>query len=283
MTGGVRRPRAALACAAAAMIVAACFGIEAPPGGIASISPLRAPSPSVVRGDTMHDSTGAVAPLRAFAFAQSGDTIRGLVPRFLALGTALHIANDSFVFGDTVRDSVQVVADLGSANSPVQTPPFGIIVTVPPERIESPDADTTRIEWTFDPTSTDSLQWCDSLSLQLVGPADSAAVGFLADFAITTPLAARGSAPSAFVTAKNTRVPMPRDTTDAAGTVRRSVTLNLKQVPDDWLKAALDAHFSQSDVFEDSVYATGRVNSRGYALAGSGTRTFLIVMRTRAH
>ena len=285
MTPVVRRPRLALATAAAAIFAAACFGVEAPPGGIASISQVQPPSPSVVRGDTMRDSAGAAAPLRAFAFAQSGDTIRGLVPRFTALGTALHIANESFVVGDSVRDSVRVVADLGSTSSPIQTPPLGIPVTVPPVRISTPAADTTRIEWTFDPTSVDSLQWSgttDSLTLTLLGPGDSAVVGFIADYAMT-PLAARGAAPAAFIAPVKTRAPRPTDTTDASGVVARSVALNLKQVPADWLSKALAAYFSPSDVFMDSVYVTVRVRTRGYVLAGSDTRTFVVVLRTRAH
>ena len=285
MTPVVRRPRLALATAAAAIFAAACFGVEAPPGGIASISQVQPPSPSVVRGDTMRDSAGAVAPLRVYAFAPSGDTIRGLVPRFTALGTALHIANDSFVVGDSVRDSVRVVADLGSTSSPIQTPPLGIPVTVPPVRISTPAADTTRIVWTIDPTKSDSLQWSgltDSLRLTLVGPGDSAAVGFVAEYAMT-PLAARGSAPSAFIAPSQTRAPRPADTTDATGTVGRSVALNLKQVPDQWLSDAVKAYFSTADVFMDSVYVTVRVRTRGYVLAGSDTRTFVVVLRTRAH
>lgn len=283
MTRAGRRPRVALAIGATAIVLAACFGIEAPPSGIASISPIRPPSPSVVRGDTMRDSTGAVAPLRVYAFSQSGDTLRGLVPRFTALGTALRIVNDSFVVGDSVRDSVRVVADLGSTSSPVQAPPFPIPVTVPPDHISAPTGDTTRIEWTFNPTSIDSLQWCDSLAVTLVGPGDSAVVGFLVDYAVTKPLAARGDAASAFVAPVNTRVPMPRDTTDPAGTARRSVVLNLKQVPAQWLTNALNAYFSTSDVFKDSVTVDARAQPRGYAIAGPITKTFVVVIRTRSH
>lgn len=280
-----RRPRAALAIAAAAIGLAACFGIEAPPSGIASITPIRPPSPSVVRGDTMRDSTGAVAPLRVYAFSQSGDTIRGLSARFTALGPGLHIANDSFVVGDSVRDSVRVVADMGSTSSPVQAPPIGIPVTVTPDHISAPAADTTRIEWTFNPTSVDSLQWSSDtvLSLTLVGEGDTAVTGFIVDYAMTRPLAARGNAPSAFVAASGIRLASARDTTDAAGIVRRSVALNLKQVPQQWLTDALNAYFSTSDVFMDSVTVDARVQPRGYAISGPITKTFVVVIRTRSH
>ena len=283
MTAPTRRPRLALAVVFAAMAVAACFGIETPPGGIAAISPVVPPSPSVVREDTMRDSTGAAAPLRVYAFTSGGDTIRGLVPRFTVLGTALHIANDSFVVGDTVRDSVRIVADIGSEKSPIQTPPFGIPVTVPPDRISAPTGDTTRIEWTFDPTLKDSLQWSDPLSVTLLGPGDSAVVGFLTDYTITTPLVARGTAPSAFIAASQIRVPGTRDTTDATGTAGRTVALNLKQVPEQWLTDAVKAYFSTSDVFMDSIVVQAQVQPRGYALTGPSTRTFVVVIRTRAH
>lgn len=282
---GMPRPRVALAIAATAIGLAACFGIEAPPSGIASVTPIRPPSPSVVRGDTMRDSTGAAAPLRVYAFAQSGDTIRGLTPRFTALGTGLRIVNDSFVVGDSLRDSVRVVADLGSTSSPVQAPPIGIPVTVPPDHIAAPTGDTTRIEWVFDPTSVDSLVWsADSvLKVQLVGIGDTAAVGFVVDYAITQPLAARGSVASTFVSPYQARLPIPRDTTDATGTARRSVALNLKQVPQDWLAKAVAAYVSSSDVFRDSITVDARVESRGYAITGPTTKTFVVIIRTRSH
>lgn len=277
------RARAAVALGCAALAVAACFTLEEPPSGIASFSPIVPPSPSVVRGDTMRDSAGAAAPLRVFAFARSGDTIRGLTPRFTALGRGLEIVDDSFVVGDSIVDSVGVVADLGSPSSPIQTPPIGIPVTIAPEQIADPAGDTTRVPWVFNPTVADSLQWSDALlKVRLAGLGDTAAVGFVTDYTVTSPLAARGSVPSLFVTSSGTRTAVPRDTTDRSGTAQRSVALNLKQVPDAWLSAAVQAYFSATEVFMDSVIVDVTVRPRGYPLTGGETRTYVVVLQTRA-
>jgi len=66
------------ALAAAALIVAAwsCTKLPSDPGTPFSIAFRRAPSPSVVLGDVMRDSTGQPAKLQAFAFNLRGDTIR---------------------------------------------------------------------------------------------------------------------------------------------------------------------------------------------------------------
>lgn len=277
------RRRAAAALIAAAVAAGACFSIEAPPNGIASLSPIVLPSPSVVRGDTMRDSGGVAAALRVYAFTQSGDTIKGLSPRFAALGRGLHVANDSMIVGDSVVDSVRVVADIGSASKPIQTPPIGIPVTVPPQQIAEPTTDTTHVDWVFNPTQADSLEFSPALlTLGLTGPADTAAVGFVTEFAVTQPLAARGTAPSAFVAVSGVRAAVPRDTTDATGTVARSLALNLKQVPDQWLSDAVKAYFSPSDTFIDSVTVDVRALTRGYPLSGGNTRTYVVVLRTRA-
>ena len=45
-----------------------CTEVPVPEGGVASISNVRRPSPALVVGDTMRDSTGVVAPLQVIAF-----------------------------------------------------------------------------------------------------------------------------------------------------------------------------------------------------------------------
>ena len=79
----MRRARV-LGAVAAAAGAAACVEIAAGPGGVASIrlEPLPLP-PSIVIGDTLRDSTGAVLRLRATAFNENGDTVSGAPFRFL--------------------------------------------------------------------------------------------------------------------------------------------------------------------------------------------------------
>jgi hypothetical protein len=79
-----RRASALGALAALGGAVAACVEIAAGPEGVASIrlEPLPLP-PSIVIGDTLRDSTGAVLRLRATAFNANGDTVAGAPFRFL--------------------------------------------------------------------------------------------------------------------------------------------------------------------------------------------------------
>ena len=70
--------------ALAASYAAACVEIAAGPGGVASIrlEPLPLP-PSIVVGDTLRDSTGAVLRLRATAFDQDGKAVADAPFRFV--------------------------------------------------------------------------------------------------------------------------------------------------------------------------------------------------------
>jgi hypothetical protein len=68
----------------AATAVAACVEIATGPGGVVSIR-LVAVNPSIIVGDSLRDSTGNVAHLRAFAFTETGDTAKDAPFRFSAL------------------------------------------------------------------------------------------------------------------------------------------------------------------------------------------------------
>jgi hypothetical protein len=82
----VRRAPAlvALALASVAGAVAACVEIAGGPSGVYSIrlDPFPLP-PSIVVGDTLRDSTGAVLRLRATGFNANGETVDGVPFRFV--------------------------------------------------------------------------------------------------------------------------------------------------------------------------------------------------------
>src|SRR5262249_40919727 len=63
--------------AAVVLAIAACIDMSAPNNGVASISTLLLPSPSVVIGDVMRDSTGVPAPLAVTPFDQAGKALTG--------------------------------------------------------------------------------------------------------------------------------------------------------------------------------------------------------------
>jgi len=209
------------------VIAVSCLDVGSPPGGIASFTNIIRPAPSVVVGDDMRDSTGAVAPLRAYAFGTSGDTLQNVQISFLAVDTtkppAATVQPNGLVHGDSVRATVAgvfVVANVGR----FQTMPDTIRVTVPPERTKLEDQPLLSLVFPQDPT--DSLNSTNQRPLKLTvtgslpvgakgAPADTFAVGFIVDYRIT-------AAPASSATGKAVRLlndankEASRDTTSAS-------------------------------------------------------------------
>lgn len=80
--------RRAVAVAATAFVALgaalACGDVPTLPGGVAFITPVLLPSPTIAFGDTMRDSLGVAAPLRVYAVGRdSTDTIAGVTVRFI--------------------------------------------------------------------------------------------------------------------------------------------------------------------------------------------------------
>jgi len=224
----VTRRRALVHLLVAATLVAGCFGIEAPPGGIAAITLVLPPSPSVVVGDQSRDSTGAVAPFRVYAFDENGDTIRDIAVTFTALAKGLHFDENGVAFGDSVvPGGVPVIATVG----PLQTTSLPVPVTVPPTTVRAEAV--TRLEFIQTGDPLDSTNSSNSKQLTVVvsgsadpssAPADTFAVGFIVDFEI---VAAPGETdPGAAIFLRNGNKRMTRDTTDGSG--RATITLQLR-------------------------------------------------------
>lgn len=129
----IQRPIAVLAGAAAACITVACLDISSPVTGIASATLLLSPSPSVVEGDLLRDTAGAVAPVRAFAFAANGDTVTDAVVRYYAIDSTgkLHVDSVTGIVtgGDSVSPNAAVFARIwpakgkGFLDTPLDTIP----------------------------------------------------------------------------------------------------------------------------------------------------------------
>lgn len=95
------RPRVLLAALAA---VSACTDIPSETKAVASIQFDSLPSPSVVRGDTLRDESGKVAPVSPRAFAYGGKPIPDAPFRYFALDRGIRV--DSItgrLIGDSVR------------------------------------------------------------------------------------------------------------------------------------------------------------------------------------
>ena len=102
---------------AAAMVVVAttsCTEINSAAGHVAGLEFDTLPAPSVVAGDTLRDSLGRAAPLRALAFGASGDLITNTAIQYITLDTGITIGAGGFVTAQRRSGTVKILASAGS-------------------------------------------------------------------------------------------------------------------------------------------------------------------------
>lgn len=252
--------------AIAGVVALACYPIEAPPGGVASISTLLPPFTAVVVHDTMRDSAGVVRPLRAYAFDTRGDTMK-LVATFVVLDSGAHVAGDRLV-GDSVRSApVRVVGSLG----PLQTPPLPIYVTVAPTTLALTDTvdaqghtDTLR----FVPDTTWTANTF-TLTHKVTGgvTGDTAVPGWIAWYHVELAPASRDTAPTVYIVDDLTK-PATSDTGDASGLLSRRIILRAGALADTALVLGHKV---------DSIVVTVRASYKGLPLSGSPGRVVIPV------
>jgi len=216
----------ALLLAIVAMIAIACLDVAAPEG-IGSFTNVIKPSPSVVVGDTMRDSTGKAAPLRVVAFRTNGDTLDTVAVAFLSIDTtkppSVSVSGNGIVVGDSVRPGVAgslVVANVGGR---FQTLPDTLRVTVPPDRSRKEDQPLLTLKLV---PPTDSLDTANARALKITvsgslpagakgAPADTFAVGFIVNYRIVS-APASSSAGQAVRLLNDANKDATRDTTSAS-------------------------------------------------------------------
>jgi hypothetical protein len=110
-------PWAAVAVVAAAW-TGACTEVGTAPDGIVALAFDTLPYPSVVAKDTLRDSTGRAAPLRAVAYNADGDVIAEPAVRYIALDTGVDITSQGYLIATTrTSGTVRVVAAAASLQS----------------------------------------------------------------------------------------------------------------------------------------------------------------------
>lgn len=137
---------------AAFVLVLGCTEVGTNPDVPVAIQLFPPPAPAMVVGDTMRDSTGAAAPLRAVVFNSNNDSIPGAPIRFLALDTLGRIALDTatgLVVGNDTGQ-VPVVALVGS----LQSTPDTIVVVDTPSVMLAVDPTLDTLIYTFSPRDT---------------------------------------------------------------------------------------------------------------------------------
>lgn len=249
--------RRLIAFAAALVAAAACTKISTDATAPVAIELRPPPLPSVVLGDSMRDSTGAVVGLTAIAFNSRNDTIPGAPIRFLTLDTTGVIGLDTArgtIFG---RDTGQatVYATAGGLQS---TPVTVYVVPAPTTFLPETTLDDT-LHYTFNGRDT-------TLALRVrllhVEGADSIPVPhYLVRYSIAYPAGISDTDSTQVQVVDDSKRPSLVDTTDATGRVARLFRI-----------APVARTFSDTVI----VLATA-VDARGAAVPGSPIRFRLFV------
>lgn len=120
---------------AALGVAIACGDVPTLPFGVAYITPIQLPSPSVAVGDTMRDSLGVARPLRVFALGRdSTDTISNVTLRFIltSLRTGARITDEGYLIAPdslvTLRLVAQVTDGTPTSDLKLQTPELSVDV-----------------------------------------------------------------------------------------------------------------------------------------------------------
>ena len=200
------------------------------PKGPASTSELLLPSPSVVVGDVMRDSTGAPATLSVIGFDANGQPIPGLTPTFAIVDSIkfAHFDPSGVLVGDSLGD-VHIVGQLASVQTPVAT----VHVTVAPTSITATAVGTDSVPFTNDTTLAKF-----PVGAVIAGANGAFPVGFVVRFALLYAPATRAGK-SAAVSLRDDRDSLSTaDTTTTGGQVSRSVAVVVPFLADDSLIAS---------------------------------------------
>jgi hypothetical protein len=232
--------------------LAGCRDVPAPDNGIQSVSPVQLPLPALVVGDTMRDSTGAVASLGVIAYALDGEPVSPQpTPSFVVLDRGAHAAG-TLLIGDSVT-TVRVVGEVGD----LQTLPVSVKVTLSPDTIVAGDSILHRK--TYSIITGDTVAASADLSVRVLhfGTDTSGVEAVIVRYSIDEAPAGTGQGPTVVLVSGNTL--SSRDTTDASGRAARVARLRF---------AAL------TNSVEDTVRVSATTSYRGSTL---GTIQFTIV------
>ena len=239
---------------AASALAAGCTDIDTGPNVATSIEFTALPFPAVVAGDTLRDTSGIAAPLRAIVFNSDNEEIVDAPLRYAALETVVTVDSVTgiVIAGAGTDTTARLVAYVGS----LQAAPLRLSVVPRPDSVEpSGTIDTLRYS-VIDTTQNLS----GDLAVRVVhrGLTDDEPVR---DWVVTFALADAADSVRARVVADNRR-PSAADTTSNLGIAGRKVRL---------LPAGLTSP-------RDSIVVLARVRYRGMHVAGSPLRLVLPVV-----
>ena len=135
----------------------ACTKVGTGPSVPVAIEVFAPPLPSVVVGDTMRDTSGNAAPLRATVFNSDDQAIPDAPIHFLAIDSIRHVTLDTITGIVVGRDTgrARIIARVGN----LQSEPITVTVVQPPTAIIALDPLVDTLNYTIDfTTGRDTLQ-----------------------------------------------------------------------------------------------------------------------------
>jgi len=257
-----RAPWWVAAAVVAAAGAGACSDVGTAPDAIVSIAFDTLPYPAVVAGDTMRDSLGHAAPLRAVAYNSDGDVIANPPLIYLAIDTGVLVDARGYLVATTrTSGSVRVVA----ASLQLQSLTKTVQVTRAPTRLAVSGNAADTVKYALPDAATNVSK---AMTVRLTRDSSGTALavpGFLVSWQLTfrgTTIARNDTTlASIWDDARHTSA---LDTTGADGTAARSLRIRSNALP------------SAADSFV--VFATTRY--LGAVVAGSPVR-FVIHFRPK--
>lgn len=235
-------------------LATSCNKVVTDPSVVASVELLPIASPSVVVGDSLRDTLGLPAPVRAIAYNIQGDPLSDIPIRYRLLDNTSAMVIDSVtghVTGISVTAPLRVIADARG----LQTQPRTIAVVREPEQIAGLNI-VDSVLYRF----TDSELISPALQSQLWAGTDADSTGisdYLVSYRIVYPSGTTYDSLGELTTSSGQRSHV--DTTDQSGVAARHIKVRLLHL--------------QEPV--DSVVVEASVRYRGLALPGSPVRFIL--------
>ena len=239
------------------VLLAACIDLSTDPDEIVAITLDELPWPSVVAGDTLRDSTGAVAPLSARLFDADGDEVTGPVDFFTQV-PIIHVDNAGRLVADsTATGQAGVFASTIGVQSIVRQ----VQIVSAPTTVAQ-DGQIVPLRWVVpdDPSENTS----QPLAVRVLSAPNVGVSSWVVSFQLEAGgrVIPENDTTQVFLMGDNGR-PSYRDTTDASG--RASRRMRLRVVP--------------GLIPPDSAVITVTASYRGAPLSGSPVRLVLPLVR----
>jgi hypothetical protein len=232
----------------------ACTDLSGSSTSVLSIQFDSLAAPSVVVGDTLRDTTGAVIFPVVHAFDFNGDEITSIPVRFQSPDSGVVVDSiTGVVFGDSLRSTpARIVATVGTLQA-IQR----VDVTLRPDLMVAVKGRDTLSYSLIDTTVNIS----HSLTVKLthgIAPNDSAVKSYIVSFAIVSQ-----TDPNLATLINDAGKPSVVDTTDASGVAGRAIRLH--------------PLFLTSGTTVDSIFVNATARFKGVPVSGSPVQLVLLL------